>query len=154
MSDAPSSSFLPVIGLAVSPMILLTGVGGLMITLTNRMARIVDRTRDLAGKVRQAKGEDREHFDSQLAVLWRRARLIRQAVTFAALSMLLSCLLVAVIFLDAWLGGRLGLLMVAFFSAGILSLVTALIAFLRDIFLSLHALKLEIDRAHRTPPPS
>ena len=101
--------------------------------------------------MRLAKGEERAHFDNQLTILWRRAKLIRQAVTFAGLSMLLSCLLVAVIFLDAAVGRQLGFLMVGFFGASILSLVTSLISFLRDIFISLHALKLEIDRAHRTP---
>jgi hypothetical protein len=38
----------PVIQLAITPVILIAGMGALMITLTNRMARIVDRTRILA----------------------------------------------------------------------------------------------------------
>src|SRR3954462_12550615 len=95
------SKLLPVIQLAITPVILLSGVGALMLTLTNRMGRVVDRTRSLAGQLRQAAAADREHVDGQLAILWSRAKLIRRAVTFAALSMLLSCALVMAIFIDA-----------------------------------------------------
>jgi hypothetical protein len=51
---APNSSFLPIIQLAITPVILLSGVGALMLTLTNRMGRVVDRTRALAGQLHAA----------------------------------------------------------------------------------------------------
>ncbi|HTQ31341.1 MAG TPA: DUF2721 domain-containing protein, partial [Opitutaceae bacterium] len=62
MDGIVPSSFLPVIQLAITPVILVSGVGGLMIALTNRMARIVDRTRTLAGLTRNAAGEEREYL--------------------------------------------------------------------------------------------
>jgi hypothetical protein len=136
-----------VIQLAISPMILMTGVGGLMLTLTNRMGRIVDRTRSLAEKVRSAVPEERAHFDSQLEILWSRAKMIRQAVTFAGLAMLLACLLVVVIFIDASVQREFGLELVVTFLASVLCLIAALVNFLRDIWVSLHALRLEVDRA-------
>ena len=147
MDSATSSTFLPVIQLAISPMIMMTGVGGLMLTLTNRMGRIVDRTRSLAEKVRVAAGDDRAHCETQLGILWGRAKLIRQAVTFAGVSMLLSCLLVVVIFVDASLHREYGLELVVTFLASGLCLIAALVNFLRDIWVSLHALHLEVDRA-------
>jgi hypothetical protein len=39
----------------------------------------------------------------------------------------------------------------ALFAAGIGLLIAALVDFLRDIFVSLHALKLQVDRARRKP---
>ncbi len=149
MSEPTSSQFLPVIQLAISPMILMTGVGGLMLTLTNRMGRIVDRTRALAEKVRGAGEADRAHFVSQLEIMWRRAKLVRQAVTFAGTSMLLACLLVVVIFVDASLHRAFGIELVVTFLASILCLIAALVNFLRDIWVSLHALRLEVERAER-----
>jgi hypothetical protein len=143
--SAPHSS-LQIIQIAITPVILLSGVGALMITLTNRMGRIVDRTRVLAGQVHTAKGADRSHYDDQLEIMWRRANLIRLAVTFAGWSMLLSCLLIMVIFVDASLE-RFGLEMVVIFAASVLCLIAALWAFLRDIKVSLRALHLEVDRA-------
>ena len=159
MIDAVTpSQFLPVIQLAISPMILMTGVGGLMLTLTNRMGRIVDRTRNLAEKVRGAThstssgqaGEERAHYEGQLEILWRRARMIRQAVTFAGLSMLLACTLVVVIFVDASVHREFGVELVVTFLASVLCLITALVNFLRDIWVSLHALRLEVERARGT----
>jgi hypothetical protein len=47
-----SETLLPIIQLSITPVILISGEGALMLTLTNRMGRIVDRTRSLAGQVR------------------------------------------------------------------------------------------------------
>lgn len=122
-----------------------------MLTLTNRMGRIVDRTRMLAGLVRAATaGEERTHLEDQLEILWRRAKLIRRSVTYAGMSMLFSCLLVLAIFVDALVRREFGVQLVVIFVASILCLILALLAFLRDVWMSLWALRLEVDRA-RTP---
>ena len=147
MENVAPSSFLPVIQLAITPVILLSGVGALMLTLTNRMGRVVDRTRSLAGLMRTATGEERAHFETQLAIMWRRAKLIRLAVTLAALSMLLACVLVMVIFADASVQREFGPEMVVIFVASVGCLIAALVAFLRDIWMSLRALQLEVSRA-------
>jgi hypothetical protein len=147
MTDAIPSSSLPIIQTAITPVILLSGVGALMITLTNRMGRIVDRTRALAGQARQAAEGARAHIDEQLAIMWRRANLLRMAVTFAGLSMLLSCVLVMVIFVDAFFQRHFGLEMIAIFGASVLSLILALVWFLRDIWMSLWALHIEVEHA-------
>ena len=145
--EAAANSFLPVIQTAVTPVILLSGVGALMITLTNRMGRVVDRTRALAGELRKAAVADRAHVESQLGILWRRAKLVRIAVTFAGVSMLLSCLLVMAIFVDVSVEKDFSLELVVVFVGSVICLIAALVAFLRDIWMSLWALKVEVDRA-------
>jgi len=142
-------SFVSVIQLAITPVILLSGVGALMLTLTNRMGRVVDRTRSLAGMMQQAEVPDRAHLDTQLKILWRRAKLVRLAVTFAGLSMLFSCVLVMIIFIDA-IRGKFGIELVITFAASVICLILALTAFLRDIWMSLWALRLEVEKAHET----
>jgi hypothetical protein len=150
--DAVASSSLPIIQTAVTPVILLSGVGALMITLTNRMGRIVDRTRILAGQAQQAADGMRAHIDDQLQIMWNRAKLLRLAVTYAGFSMLLSCVLVMVIFVDAFLDRHFGLEMVVIFGASVLSLIFSLVAFLRDIWKSLWALHIEVERAAQKHP--
>jgi hypothetical protein len=147
--DAVTSSSLPIIQTAVTPVILLSGVGALMITLTNRMGRIVDRTRSLAGQAQQAANDARSHIDEQMAIMWRRAKLLRLAVTFAGLSMLLSCVLVMVIFIDAFFERHFGIEMVAIFGVSVSALILSLVAFLRDIWMSLWALHIEVVHAQR-----
>ena len=60
MEPLTSGTLLPIIQLSITPVILISGEGALMLTLTGRMGRIVDRTRSLAGQVRQlaAAGDD------------------------------------------------------------------------------------------------
>jgi hypothetical protein len=147
MDNAVASSFLPVIQLAITPVILLSGVGALMLTLTNRMGRVVDRTRSLAGGLRQASATERPHRERQLQILWRRAKLVRIAVTFAGLSMLLSCLLVMGIFIDVSVDPDYSRQLVVVFVGSVVCLIAALIAFLRDIWMSLWALQLEVESA-------
>jgi len=145
------SSLLPIIQLAITPVILISGMGALMITLTNRMARIVDRTRVVAEAIPSASAEDRSHLEDQLNIMWRRALLIRRAVTSNGLSMLVSCLLVVVLFATALFHLQMPALILGLFAAGILLLIASLVDFLRDIFVSLHALHLQVERARNRP---
>jgi hypothetical protein len=69
------SSLLPIIRLALTPVILISGMGELMLTLTNRMARIVERTRFVAEAVPAAAPAERAQLVSQLEIMWRRALL-------------------------------------------------------------------------------
>lgn len=145
------TSLLPIIQLAITPVILISGMGALMITLTNRMARIVDRTRVVAELIPTASVDDRQHLENQLDIMWRRALLIRRAVTTNGLSMLVSCLLVVVLFATAIFHWELSWLVLALFAAGILLLTASLVDFLRDIFVSLHALHMQVERARNRP---
>jgi len=111
------------------------------------MARIVDRTRSLAGQMRPATGDDRHHFETQLDVMWRRAKLMRLSVTFAGASMLVSCLLVVAIFAGALLHRELGGVILGLFALSLFLIIASLIAFLRDLFVSLVALRVEVRRA-------
>ena len=136
-------TLLPIIQLAITPVILLT--------MTNRMGRIVDRTRSLAGQVRVAAAGDRPHLEQQLRVLFRRAGWIRSAVTFNTASLLCAGLLVVVIFVGAVFHAELAAVILGLFFASVGFLIVALGAFLRDIFMSLTALELEVSRALASP---
>lgn len=141
-----TDTLLPMIQLAITPVILITGLGSLLLTMTNRLGRIVDRTRILAGQARAGAGEERVHIESQLRILFRRARLVRMAVSLATLSMFVSGLLVVAIFLGALTGVPAGPLMLGLFVTAIGLLLGSLTYFLRDINVTLGALGLEVRR--------
>jgi type IV secretory pathway VirB6-like protein len=145
------SSLLPIIQLAITPVILISGMGALMITLTNRMARIVDRTRDLAEAIPTADPDERQHLESQLTIMWRRTLMIRRAVTSNGLSMLVSCLLIVALFAAAMFDWNMRIMVLLLFAASIVLLTASLVDFLRDIFISLHALRLQVERARQKP---
>lgn len=126
---------------AIGPTILISGVGLLLLTMTNRFGRVVDRARSLAASPPDP------HRAEQLAILWRRAKLVRSGITCAAASALCSALLIAALFLmalwgvdRAWPAGIL-------FVADMLFLVCSLAFFIRDVDQSLLALRLEMARA-------
>lgn len=144
-----ADSLLPTIQLAITPVILITGIGSLLLTMTNRMGRVVDRTRILAGQARGAHDNEAErtHLEAQLRIMYRRAGLVRKAVSFAGLSMFCSGLLVVAIFADVLTESGLAVFVMGLFSLSIAFLLVGLSYFLRDVHVSLSALGLEVERA-------
>jgi hypothetical protein len=131
--------------MAVGPVILISGVGLLLLSMTNRLGRVIDRSRLLAESFRKAGPEDQPRLAAQLKILSRRAHLVRLAIILATLSMLLAAVLVIALFLAALLGIELGVVVVILFAGCMGSLIASLIVFILDINLSLAALKLEVS---------
>jgi hypothetical protein len=136
---------IPVLQVAIGPVILISGIGLLLLTLTNRFGRAVDRSRQLAREMRETNEPDRLHLSEQVQVLYRRAGLIRLAIIMAAVSVLLASVLIISLFLTALMKLEVGVLISLLFICCMLSLIVSLGAFIRDIQLSLKALKLELD---------
>jgi hypothetical protein len=146
MPSIPLSQLIPVLQVAIGPVILISGVGLLLLTLSNRFGRAVDRSRQLGREMREAADADRRRLAQQVEILYRRARVIRLSIIMAAVSVLVASLLIMVLFLTALLRWEVGLVIGLLFVSCLASLVVSLAAFIRDIQLSLHALKLELDQ--------
>ena len=139
------TDLVPILQMAVGPVILISGVGLLLLSMTNRLGRVIDRSRLLAESLRKAEPGDQPRFASQLKILSRRARLVRLAIILAILSMLLAAVLVIALFLAVVFGLELGGVVVLLFAGCMGSLIASLIVFILDINLSLAALKLEVS---------
>ncbi len=135
---------IPILQTAVGPVILVSGVGLLLLTMTNRLGRVIDRGRGLAQEYRTNPKADQERILRQLTILNRRAALIRRAITLAALSVLLAAILVIVIFLTALFHWEIAALLIALFIACMLSLIGSLTAFIQDLNVSLDAYHFDI----------
>jgi hypothetical protein len=138
------SELLPVLQTAIGPVILISGVGLLLLSLTNRFGRAVDRTRQLLREMRAATGDDRKRLAAQVENLYLRTRLIQRAIIFGAVSLLFAAMLIITLFLTVLMKAELALVIDILFICCLLSLITSLIAFILDIHLSLKALKLEL----------
>ena len=139
------SELLPVLQEAVGPVILISGVGLVLLTLTNRFGRAIDRSRELARGMRDVSGDERERLARQVEILYRRAGLIRLAVVMGAVCLLFVALLIIVLFFTALFKIEAGLLIAALFIACMASLIVSLGAFITEVQLSLQALKLELE---------
>lgn len=138
------NELIPILQVAIGPVILISGVGLLLLSMTNRFGRIIDRSRILAAAQRTGSPEEQRLARGQVDILWRRARLVRRAIAFAATSVLLAAVLVIVLFLGALEHMDVALLIVAVFSACLLTLILALISFIQEINQSLSALKMDL----------
>jgi hypothetical protein len=150
LDSLPANSLLPIIQSATAPVILISGMGLLLLTMTNRMGRIIDRTRIYASQIREAEPAERRQLEAHLEITWRRAKIVRLSLTYAVSSMLASAALVIAIFIGATLHVDLGGLMLLLFLGTMALLVAALVTFLRDIWVSLHALRLEVRQARES----
>ncbi|HXR05126.1 MAG TPA: DUF2721 domain-containing protein [Verrucomicrobiae bacterium] len=146
MPTTPLNEIVPVLQVAIGPVILISGVGLLLLTMTNRLGRAIDRARQLKGELPKRTEQDRQQVLAQVAIIYRRARLIRLGITLAALSALLAAALVIVLFVTALLRLEQGLLVSLLFIACMAALFASLVAFICDINLSLRALKLELEK--------
>jgi hypothetical protein len=144
MPSIPVRELIPVLQGAIGPVILISGVGLLLLTLSNRFGRAVDRSRQLGREMREAPDAERPRLAAQVENLYERARVIRLSIIMAALSVLLAGVLIIVLFLTALMHVEVGLAIVLLFIACMASLIVSLSAFIRDIHLSLRALKLEL----------
>jgi hypothetical protein len=144
MHSTPLLELIPVLQVAIGPVILISGVGLLLLTLTNRFGRAVDRARVLVREMRTQSEEDRKRLAGQVEILYHRASLIRMSIILAALSILLAAALIITLFLTALMRIESTQLIVLLFISCMVALILSLAAFIREIQLSLHALKLEL----------
>jgi hypothetical protein len=138
------ADLIPVLQTAIGPVILISGIGLLLLTMTNRLGRAIDRARMIGAQLTQSDDESRPALEAQLRILWSRARLIRAAIGLAAASALAAAVLVIVIFFTAILSLPTAWLVASLFVACMLSLIASLALFIHDINQSLAALKLEL----------
>jgi hypothetical protein len=132
---------------ALAPVIVISGAGLLLLSMTNRYARIIDRARHLSREIETAGPSGAiHHVQEQLQIVWRQARMLRFAIFMNALCILLVAVTVLAVFVEALAGAKRDVVAGWIFGFGLVALVVSMGAFLRDITVSLSALKLELTR--------
>jgi uncharacterized membrane protein len=113
--------------------------------MTNRLGRLIDRSRQLAGELKRHP-EEQGPILAQLKILQTRAVLVKRAITLAGVSVLLASILIITLFFtalfrleDAWLISLL-------FIGCMVCLIGSIVAFLREVDQSLLAVRLELEK--------
>lgn len=124
-----------IIQLAIAPVFLLTGVGTNLVVLTNRLSRIIDRSRVLEERIRP--GDATDPADSaEINVLYQRGHLINVAITLSTACALLVCLVIATLFMGDAFELNIGKFIAVLFVLGMLSLIGSYFFFMREIFIA------------------
>ncbi len=132
---------------AIGPVVLVSGVGLLILSLTNRLGRVVDRGRILSSEIRELTDPDdhrRSTIAKQLEILSQRAHKLQHSIFLAVLSLLFSAILVILLFFTATLKIDTVWPILLLFGGALGSLIASLIIFLRELRQSLIAFDLEI----------
>jgi hypothetical protein len=136
-----ASDISTVIQLAVAPVFLLASIAGTLNVLSMRMSRIIDRGRVLNERHCEPGTPQFDECDTEQRLLARRARLINRAIALCTMSSLFVCLVIVVLFLDALFTLQQEQGIATLFIMALLSLIAALLIFLREISLSLRAFR-------------
>lgn len=140
----PVETFIPTLQLAVSPVILISAVGLLILTINNRMAHSVDRARKLTHEKESASAEIRTKISGQIKIIYRRLRIIRSAMVLILSSALASALLIISLFITALIGWQVIWLYITMFAIALSCLIGGLILFIYDVNNGLEALRIEL----------
>lgn len=135
ITELPVATIAHAIQLAVAPVFLLTGVAAILSVLTNRLARIIDRSRFLQGGSLPAV-ETNQAVQAELKSLKQRARLIHWAIGLCTTCLLLICSVVAVLFLGSFFALNMAVVIASLFVAAMLCLIMALLNFICEIYLA------------------
>ncbi|MFY8147917.1 MAG: DUF2721 domain-containing protein [Prochlorococcaceae cyanobacterium] len=125
------------IQLSVAPVFLLTGLSGLLSNFTGRLARIIDRTRQMQKALEQGSESQREQLTAALRVQQRRTYLINRAILCGTFSALLVAGVVAVLFIGTVAALDLAAIVVPAFVLAMLALITSLLLFLVEVQLAI-----------------
>ncbi|MDD5034265.1 MAG: DUF2721 domain-containing protein [Methylococcaceae bacterium] len=130
---------------AISPVILISAVGLLLLTMNNRLAHAIDRARNLVKEGEKASDSHKAHLREEIEVIWFRTRNIRYSIALASVSALCAALLIIVLFLTELIGLHHGWIISSLFIASLSALIISLVFLIVDVNKSLIALKLELE---------
>lgn len=134
------------IQLAVAPTFMLTAIGAMLGVMTNRLARIIDRSRILEVQV-PVDAAARDAIDAELHALLRRGRYVNRAITLCTITALLISTVIAILFLGAFVSFKASTAVGFLFVTAMLTLITALIYFLKEILLATSSIRIGRPRA-------
>lgn len=145
------AELIPTLQVSIGPVALISGVGLLLLVMTNRLGRVVDRARLLA-RERATLPVASERLSLQIQILLLRAELLRRAILLAALSAFFAAALVVTMFLTALFRGEVAWLISLLFIACMGCLMGSLLFFIRDLNHSLTALRIDVE--DKSPAPA
>ncbi len=136
------STIAHVIELAIAPVFLITGISSLLAVMSNRLARIIDRSRQIEAKWHDLDIIQTADAEAELASLSKRAKLASFSINFCAFAALMVCLLIATLFLDAFIGTNLRWFVGGLFVLSMCTLSGGIVCFLREVHIAMLSLRI------------
>jgi Protein of unknown function (DUF2721) len=140
----PVAQLIRILSASIAPVIVISGVGLVLLSMTNRYSHMIDRARELIRDIDAQDDQHRKLLVDQVQIIYRRARVLRLAIMLSSASILFVALTVLALFAGQLIGATVDYVSVPCFGLCLLTLVGSLFFFIRDVTISLRALELEI----------
>jgi len=128
----------------ISPLVLISGVGLILLSLTNRLARTIDRSRGMVAEIENPNSNDKENKKRQLKILVKRSYILKNSIVSISFSILCSSLIIPVLLAMNLFQVNLESLGMIFFMLSISGIILSAIFLFIDVSLTLKALEFEV----------
>ncbi len=140
-------SFAKLLQFSLSPIALISGASLLLLSITNRLGRTIDRSRILVRELESGAGASfKTEHQHQLRILLRRSKFLRTSVMLITASIFLSGVMIMGVAAQVFLGLEFKGVVLSLMGVSVLSLCTAVVFLFLDVSAGLKALQLEVHR--------
>jgi Protein of unknown function (DUF2721) len=143
--DLSVNAVAEIVRVALAPVFLLSGIGAFLNVLASRLARIVDRSRQLEPLLLASRGAEHDRWVSDLKVLDRRMSLINWATGLTVTSAMLTCLVVILLFAANLIRTHLGTEIAWLFMASMVTIGGAFGVFLIETTIAARAVRVRSE---------
>lgn len=137
------------IQIALGPVFLLVATGGILNVITGRLARVVDRSRDLMAQYAATEGVEHQRVVRELRIIDRRMDIINWSIALCVSCGIVVCVLVSMLFLLGSGQQALGIPIAAAFIVAMLLLLAALLLFLVEVRLAIRTIHVPMELLER-----
>ena len=141
----PTENLIQSMQASIAPCIFISGLGLVLLSMSNRLGRSIDRIRAFTSAIKNASAAELPAMRAQIDILYRRSRLLQRAIGLVAMSMFFVSSIMLMLFSTLAFNIQLIALIKIFFTASLACFILALIFFFRDVCLSLDSLKIEME---------
>ena len=132
-SEIDGADIVTVLQIAMAPAFLLVGIGAMLNLFAGRLARIIDRSRDLQALYKTTTGMDHDLVVAELGDLQVRLRVVNSAIFLSVVSAIIACMLIGMLFIMGLASVDLSWGVAGAFVVSISLLSLALVQFLREV---------------------
>ncbi|MDD3313258.1 DUF2721 domain-containing protein [Pseudodesulfovibrio sp.] len=144
-----TSDLVTILQASIAPFVLISGIGLILLSMTNRIARPTDILRSLLPQLKTAPEKDVPSLQGQIALLRKRCGLLRNAITFSCLAVMGVAAVMILLYASLLFAVQLTGVIKAIFGLSLLCLVVSLVYLMLDLRITLFSLDLEIERHRR-----
>lgn len=141
-----TANLVTILQASIAPFVLISGIGLLLLSMTNRIARPTDIIRRLLVEMKTAPQVDRNSLLRQVDHLRKRCSILRTSIFLSILAIVCVGGVTLLLFASLVFEVRLHFLVEILFGGSLVSLIASLLFLMQDIRITLHALDLEIER--------